>query len=179
MDKATLLSYMPGYYRTSKVIDNLQNANAVELEGFDGKLDGVLNQFFLDTADYCLERWEKELGIEVNNSYNMEFRRSRIRSKLRGQGTVTINLIRTVSESFSNGEVDIAEDSPGYSFTVKFVDKKGTPPNLQDLQNAIDEIKPAHLSVTYAFTYNTYQYLGSFTYGELKGRNYEELREVV
>lgn len=179
MDKATLLSYMPGYYRTSKVIDNLNNANALELDGFDKKLDNALNQFFIDTADFTLERWEKEFGIAVNNSYDTEFRRSRIKSKLRGQGTITISLIKNVSESFSNGEVDVIEDNPNYSFTVKFTGTKGVPPNLDDLKAAIEAIKPAHLAVLYTFTYNTHEYLSQFTHAELAAYTHTELREVI
>lgn len=167
---------MPNYYRASKVIDNLNSANALELDGFDKKLDGVLNQFFINTADYTLERWEKELGIDVNNSYDVEFRRSRIKSKLRGQGTVTVNLIKNVAESFSNGEVDILEDNPNYSFTVKFVGTKGIPPNLGDLQKAIEVIKPAHLVATYEFTYNVWGDIKAYTWGDLKSSTWGEIK---
>lgn len=176
MDKVTLFSYMPNYYKTSKIIDNLNNANAKELDGFDKKLDSVLNQFFLDTADFSLERWEKELGLEVNNSYDIEFRRSRIRSKRRGQGTITVNLIKNVAESFSNGEVDTIEDNPNYSFTVKFVGVKGIPPNLDDLKKAIEDIKPAHLAVTYTFTYTVWQEVKSITWGQVKTGTWEDLK---
>lgn len=167
---------MPNYYRTSKVIDSLNNVNAQELVDFDKKLDGVLNQFFLDTADYSLGRWEKELEIEINNSYDVEFRRSRIRSKLRGQGTITVNLIKNVAESFSNGEVDVIEDNPQYSFTVKFVGTKGIPPNLNDLKKAIEDIKPAHLLAIYKFTYTVWQEVKAITWGQVKTRTWEELK---
>ena len=80
---------MPKYYATSKIIENLNNANAKELTNFNTNLDTVLNQFFISTADFTLERWEKEFGIEINNNLNIEFRRTRIKAKMRGQGTVT------------------------------------------------------------------------------------------
>lgn len=156
MDKNTLLSYMPKYYKTSKVIDNLNTTNAVELNKFNSKLDSVLNQFFIDTADFTLERWEKGLNLDVNNNYNVEYRRSRILSKLRGQGTITVKLIKEVAESYNNGIVDVIEDNPNCTFTIKFIDNKGIPPNLDDLKMAIEEIKPAHLAVSYEFTYLTW-----------------------
>lgn len=181
MDKATLLAYMPGYYKESKVIDNLNNANAIELDGFDKKLDDVADQFFVDTADYTLERWEKELGIPVNNNDDTEFRRSRIKSKLRGQGTITVKLIENVAESFVNGNVDITENNATYSFTVKFTSTKGIPPNLDDLKAAIENIKPAHLAVVYEFTYTTWGEVKELTWGQVKTGTWEQLktREVI
>lgn len=171
---------MPKYYMTSKVIDNINNANAIELTTFEEKLDGVLNQFFVNTADYSLERWEKEFGIEVNNAYDTALRRTRIISKLRGQGTVTVALLKNVSESFSNGQVDIIEDNTNYKFTVKFVGTLGIPPNLDDLQKAIDDIKPAHLAVNYEFTYLIYSELAAsgLTYDQVKALalTYEQLK---
>jgi uncharacterized protein YmfQ (DUF2313 family) len=133
----------------------------------------------LDTADLTLERWETEVGIEVKNNYDIEFRKSRIRSKLRGKGTVTVNLMKNVAESFANGEVDIIENNPTYSFTVKFVGSKGIPPNLDDLKAAIEQIKPAHLAVLYEFKYNTYQFLISNTHGQLAAYTHQEIREVI
>ncbi len=176
MDKNTLLSYMPGYYKTSKVVDNLNNANALELNNYHQKLEEVFNQFFINTADFSLEKWEKELGLVVDNSYNTEFRRSRIMSKIRGQGTVTINLIKAVSESYANGEVDVIENNSDYSFAVKFVGLKGIPPNLDDLKKAIEDIKPAHLAVVYEFTYNPWNYAKSFTWEDIKQNTWETLK---
>lgn len=167
---------MPNYYKTSRVIDNLNNANSIELNSFNLKLDSILNQFFLNTADFTLDRWEKELGLEVNNNYNIDFRRSKIISKLRGQGTITINLIKSVSESFSNGEVDVIENNPSYSFTIKFIGAKGIPPNLEDLKKSIDDIKPAHLGVIYEFKYNMWSHIKPLTWSMISADTWENLK---
>lgn len=167
---------MPTYYKTSKIIDNLNNANAIELDNFDKKLNSILDQFFISTADFTLERWEKELGIKVDNSYNVEFRRSVILSKIRGQGTVTIDLIKNVSESFANGEVNVIENNTAYSFTVKFIGSKGVPPNLDDLKKAIEDIKPAHLAVVYEFTYNPWSYVKTLTWQITKEDTWNTLK---
>jgi uncharacterized protein YmfQ (DUF2313 family) len=167
---------MPKYYKTSKVIDNINNSNSIELTAFNDELNNILNQFFVDTADYTLERWEKELGIEVNNNYDINFRRSRIKSKLRGQGTVTVSLIKNISESFSNGEVDVIEDNANYNFTIKFISILGIPPNMDDLQKAVEDIKPAHLGFIFAYTYNTYNTISGHTHDELAVLTNDEIR---
>lgn len=163
-----LMSYLPNYYRTSKVITDITNTQDSELKEFSDKIGQILNQFFIDKSDFTLERWEKELGLAVNNNKPEDYRRSVIKSKLRGHGTVTIKFIKNISESYANGEVDIIEDHVNYSFTIKFVGTKGIPPNLDDLKQTIEEIKPAHLGVDYEFTYTTW--------GELQGLNWEELK---
>jgi uncharacterized protein YmfQ (DUF2313 family) len=153
LDKYTLLAYQPDYYKDSKVMDNINNANAIELNLVNDALQDVHDNFFLDTATTSLERWEKELGLPIANNYNTDYRRSKIYSKKKGQYTITPNQIKIIAESYENGEVDVIQDYANYSFTIKFVGKKGIPPNLDDLKDAIEELKPAHLAVVYEFTY--------------------------
>jgi len=179
LDKNTLLGYMPKYYKTSKVIENINNANAIELNNFNTKLDSTLNQFFIDTADFSLENWEKEFGIKINKNLDIEFRKTKIKAKLRGQGTVTVTLIKNVAASFSNGSVDVIEDNANYQFTIKFISTLGIPPNMSDLQNAIENIKPAHLKALYSFTYNTYNSLSTMTHDTLSDFTHDELKTHI
>ena len=154
MDKSTLLSYLPEYYATSEVIDNINNAIALEIEKIRLEYISILNQFRVNTADtLTMERWENEFNLPIANNYDLSYRRSKVLSRLRGSGTVNAALIKNVAESFENGTVDVIEDSANYSFTIKFVSTLGIPPNLDDLKDTIEELKPAHLSVTYEFTY--------------------------
>lgn len=48
-----------------------------------------MDQLQLDTATWGLKYWEETLGIAVEEEKAPEFRRSRIRSKLRGAGVTT------------------------------------------------------------------------------------------
>lgn len=168
---------LPNYYQTSRVVSAINGTTATELERLASQFDAVLQQFFVDTADFSLGRWENELGLVVNNSDDLDFRRSRIRSKLRGSGTVTVRLIQNVAESFANGQVEIVERPAAFRFEVHFVSTIGRPPNLEDLAAAIEDIKPAHLAYSFIFTYRTYGELEAYTYGELEAFTYEQLRE--
>lgn len=170
---------MPKYYKTSRVIDNINAANAAELTTFKAALQDVLDQFFIETADYTLSRWEQELGLEVTENYNTAYRRTRIKARMRGQGTVTVKLIKNVSESFSNGQVEIIEDAAAYTFTIKFVGTVGIPPNMEDLTSAIEDIKPAHLDYSFEYTFNTNAVLSNFTHAQLSAYSHQQLREDV
>lgn len=154
---------------------NITTSEILELQELSKNIESVFNQFFVDLADSSLERWEKDLGIEVNNSKCDDARRSIIKSKLRGHGTVTLNLINNVSESFSSGEVEVIEDNSSCSFTIKFVGRRGQPPNFEDLKKAIEEIKPAHLAVDYEFTYTTWSELKTLNWDALKQLTWKEV----
>ena len=90
-------------------------------------------------------------------------------------------MIKNVSESFSNGEVNIIENNLNYSFIVKFVGMLGIPPNMDDLQAAIEEIKPAHLTFTFEYTYTAWEDVKKLTWGQVATGTWEDLktRKVV
>lgn len=174
-----LIGYLPNYYRTSEVMAGLTASEDSELSLFRSRLIETLNQFFVDMATTSLSRWEKEIGIPVNEFKTAEYRRSVIKSKLRGSGTVTVNFIKNVAASFSNGSVEVIEDNPNSSFTIKFVGTIGIPPNLEDLKAAIEDIKPAHLLAEFEVQYNTYARLSEFTYAQLAAYTNDQLRNEV
>lgn len=181
MDKNTLLAYQPDYYKDSKVMENINNANAIELNLIDVNLKDTYNQLFVDTANIYLERWEKELGLPIANAYDINYRRTKIYSKKKGQYTITPIQIKNIAESFENGEVEVIEHNSDYYFIIRFTSTKGIPQNLQDLKDAINELKPAHLGVEYEFTFTTWGEVKTITWGSVKTETWGELRtrEVI
>lgn len=165
-----IMQYLPPYYRESRVMRAIADAQGSEVGAFWTTLENILKQFYVETAsDWGLDLWERMLGLTSFSGKPLDQRRSRIISKLRGYGTVTVSLIKNVAESYVYGTVDVAEDPAAYSFTVKFVDPRGVPPNLDDVKAAIEEIKPAHLAVEYQFTYTVWGELNTWakTWGDL------------
>lgn len=148
-----LLEYLPEYYQKSKESREIQEAVEPGIEILWQNRDELLAQVNVDTATWGLPLWEKMLGLETDVSKSDEDRRSRIRSKLRGQGTVTAEMLKNIAESFSGGECEVIEQNGEYRFDIKFVGNIGTPPNMQDLINALEEAKPAHLAYRFLYTY--------------------------
>lgn len=148
-----LFSYLPGYYETSRVMQGDMNAKGTELDLLYQTLDETLEQFFVKTATWGLDRWEQELGIETDLAKPLEQRRAVVESKLRGAGQFTGRLVKNVAEAYDSGAVDVSFHPDEWSFTVKFIDTIGVPPNLDDLKAVIEELKPAHLAVEYEFSY--------------------------
>ena len=148
---------LPAYYRKSKVMRELMQSLELEMERLRSAVQLTENQFFVLLADKNLSEHEKDVGLSPDLSTDFESRRSRVLSRLRGTGTVTKTMIKNVAASFVNGEIEITEYPSQYLFSVAFTSKQGIPYNLTDIQNMIEEIKPAHLAVKYIFTYRLWQ----------------------
>jgi len=149
-----IMRYLPPYYQGSRVMKVIAEAQGSEVADLWSTLDDILKQFFVETAtEPGLALWEQMLGLTSYAGKPLDQRRSRVISKLRGMGTVTVSLIKNVAESYTYGTVEVTEQPELYSFTVTFSDKHGIPPNYTDLQAAIEEIKPAHLAVNYVLRY--------------------------
>lgn len=97
-------------------------------------------------------------------------------AKLRGQSTTTKQMIQETAAAFSGGEVQVTEDNPHHHFIVRFVGVKGIPRNMQAFIDMLNEIKPAHLSYSFEYTYTTWGDLKGMTWGELKNMTWGEVK---
>ena len=89
----------------------------------------------------------------------------------------TKETIEAIANQFTNGSVEVIEHLESDYFTVKFVSTKGIPPKIQDVYDAINEVKASWLDIDYEFIFNTVHYLRQYTVRELRRYTVEELRE--
>ncbi|RLQ08638.1 YmfQ family protein [Geobacillus sp. FSL K6-0789] len=150
---SNLSQYLPDYYQNIREFQTLIGTEGEEFEQLNVTIDEVLKQFYVDTATWGLANWERICGIPTDESKPIDQRRSVIKSKLRGIGTVTVELVKNVAEAYYNGQVEVIEQPSLYTVKIKFVSKLGVPPNLTDIQNALREIIPAHLAINFEFSY--------------------------
>lgn len=172
-----MFSYLPAYYETSRVIRASMNTTGAEMDMFYQALNETLDQFFIRTATWGLDRWEYEYGIPTDHTKPIDQRRAVVESKKRGVGKFSGRLVKSVAEAYDGGTVDVTFRPQEYSFTVKFISTIGIPPNLDDLKAVIEEIKPAHMAVDYKFRFYLYSDMALMTYSELTatGKTYEEV----
>lgn len=157
-----LMNLLPDYYKGNKTMEELQEIITDKANELAENFNETIDQCFVNTATALLDRYEKIYGIQADVSKSNEFRRERIRAKIRGIGTVTKQMIEVVAKSYSNGEVEVIENPADYSFKIKFVGTRGIPANMADLTLTIEEIKPAHLAYTFEFTYITWAEFDSY-----------------
>lgn len=171
-----LMQHMPKYYRDIVEIEELQNAIDLQLDELDIMSNEVLKQFFIYTATWSLPIWERIFGLTVGDTTsNLKERRENIISKLRSYGTTTKEMIARVAKAFTNGEIEVIEDNPNYSFTIKFTSIVGIPDNLENFKKVVATIKPAHLNFNVEFRYNTHNQIGYLYQNSLNTKKHTEL----
>lgn len=171
-----LMQHMPKYYRDIVEIEELQNAIDLQLDELDIMSNEILKQFFIYTATWSLPIWERIFGLTVGDTTsNLKERRENIISKLRSYGTTTKEMIARVAKAFTNGEIEVIEDNPNYSFTIKFTSIVGIPDNLENFKKVVATIKPAHLNFNVEFRYNTHNQIGYLYQNSLKTKKHNEL----
>lgn len=172
-----LIARYPDFYAGSAEFVDIQQALEPEVLALWERRDSVLDQLCVDTAAWGLPYWEQTLGIPVEAAKDLGFRRSRVKSKLRGAGVTTVAMIQNVAESFSNGQVAVEEFPRQFRLEIKFVGTIGVPPNMDDLTEALREIMPAHLRWDYIIVYNTWAAVGRHTWGSLAARTWAAVKE--
>lgn len=172
-----MLATVPSYLRTSEYFKALLIAEGMEIDVAKAGADDLMDQLFVALATYGLSLWEERLGLPINPANRtLKERRERITAKRRGSGTSTKAMMEQIAESYTNGEVDPTEQNDLYQFTIRFVSEIGIPTQIDDLKAAIEEAKPAHLAVLYAYTYITHGQLSVKTHAYLAGFTHEQLR---
>ena len=151
------MSKLPNYYRKSKVMNELLNSIQAEFERLQNETELTEEQFFVILSERDIKKHEQDVGLAPDSAADIETRRGRVLSKLRGTGTVTKKMMKNVAKSFVNGEIEITEYPSEYCFSVTFASRTGIPYNLDDIKKVIEDIKPAHLEVEYIFTYRLWQ----------------------
>ena len=173
-----LMALLPGFYDANETMIRLQSILSSETESLETGLSQTISECFVSTASAMLSRYESIYGLEVDVSKSNMVRRERIKSKIAGAGTTTKQMIINTARSYSNGEVEVIEDNPNSRFTIKFVGTLGIPGNLTDLKLTIEEIKPAHLAVTYEYVYNTWGNVNALTWEQAETYTWEQIRTV-
>lgn len=156
---------------TKPIIDVLE----IEENILNECIESTLNQFFVESATYGLDKWEKMLGISKNN-FDFLTRRENVKAKMRSKGTTTFTMIKNLCEAYSNGIVEINVDHSNYSFEIVFVSTIGVPLSFEELDRVINEIKPCHLAHSYKFNYNTNKDVSKYTHEQLANYTHEEIR---
>ncbi|WP_128893606.1 putative phage tail protein [Longirhabdus pacifica] len=164
----TMLNAIPRYYHDASIADNIMYVEAEEFFKLNDERKEVLDQFFVDTATWGLNNWERVCGLEINTNLSIEERRSVIKSKLRGFGTVNIQLIKKVVEPYA-GEIEVEDAADRYTIVITFVGERGTPVQLENMKASLLDIIPAHLAMEFVFTYLTWDELDNYlwTWDEL------------
>lgn len=153
---------LPNFYEELREARAIINPESDEFDRLDDNISDVLSQFFVESATWGLAYWERAFGITTDESKSYDQRRSVILSKMRGSGSVTVSLIEEVAEAYDNGDVAVSLDPASYTVTITFISTKGIPQNIDDTEQALRDIIPAHMAIEFKFTYMTWDDLNGY-----------------
>lgn len=175
--KPDLMRYLPHYYMSSTIMKAIQDAYAEELGYVYYFLEDFLKQFLTpETATWGLAFWEQELGLKTDISKSYEERREIIMARLRGIGTVGKNVLISAASAFSGGDVDVIEYPAEHRFVVKFIGTLGVPKNIASFVEMVEDVKPAHLTYSFEYTYTWWNMLKEITWAQAGMGTWNDLR---
>lgn len=136
--------------KESEVFKEIQRVQNSELVLADKSMSELDDQLSIDTATWALELYELELGIKTDTNKPLNERRAVIKSRWRGTGKLDNKVIEEVIDSFTNGDVSVDFDG---NIIINFNGLYGIPGNMEDVFQAVEEVKPAHLAVVYEYMF--------------------------
>lgn len=152
---AALLSYVPEYYKESKIYTSQSNVKGQEFNLLRQVIDDVLDQMYVETATWGLRLWEKYCGIPTNLADSLETRRARIIAKLSRCSPLTPYELKRLLSDYTNAQVDIKQYYSEYKFETIFKIKEQFGEKLKGIMDEIEEVKPAHLEYAITLDYLT------------------------
>lgn len=151
-NKDKMINALHKIYRKDSWVAALFEAAGIELDKLGQYIDDIYSQYFFDTAtDKGLDYYEREAALKSRSIMELDDRRAAVEAKWKSSGKVDIFLIQEVADSWRNGEVEVSFVSG--KIKVEFKGDFGIPKDLESLKKAIEDVKPEHLAILYAFKY--------------------------
>ena len=95
---------LPKYYKDSKVVKSLGMVEKEQLELLLNNIIDTLDNFFINSSK-DLSRYEKIFGLPVNPNIVINERRARIKAKMQGSGTTSIDVIKNIPINNTAGSI--------------------------------------------------------------------------
>lgn len=154
-----MIEKLPYYYRKSKVVKELYTAVQIILDKVSADISAEDLKLFITTTD-DFSQHEKDVGLTATTSDN-ETKRARVLARIQGNSVLTKSALEELVAVYDKTGCAVTEDFANYTVTILFSGRKGKPYNFNEIQSAVDEVKPAHIKIEYEFMKNTWADLKS------------------
>ena len=143
-----LIDKLPFFYEECPKTNTIQDGLSSEINNLYSKVDSTIDQLYVNSATWALNEWEKFADIKKTEG-TIEQRRARVASKLKAKGTTTLEVMKSLCKSYSE-DIRVTEIYNEYKILLELITtKENDIPktyNFSDMNEAIWEIKPAHLN---------------------------------
>lgn len=156
----------------SDLLDSIQKSLEVTENNAEELEKAIIVSADIDT----ISDWEEYLNLSQQPTWTLQDRIDRVVYTINSRGFFTVQFLKDQSLIFENGEIQVNENFPAYSFEIEFISVIGNPPNLDAYAEMVDINKPAKLVYTFKFRYRTHDELKPYVHNTLKNYTHEELR---
>lgn len=138
-----MLTFTDWYYQDSKIMQSILDTQGIEIDAIRDKIKNILEQFYVDTATWGLDLWEKELNIQ-DTTGNYSERRNRIKLYLAKPVSVTPRFLTDLVNRYSEKKsAKIIEHNSEYCFKIEVAADDKI--DWDNINKSINLYKPAHL----------------------------------
>ena len=143
-----LAEYLPKFISQDKEINTLLSVESKEHNRQRELLIDILKQFFVHSATWGLDLWEKVFAIYSKPNESYELRRAKIYAKLQSKQISTVDFLTQLASKFfpSNADVKIQEVNSKNLFYL-IANYTALDNDYFALRDAIEIYKPAHLAM--------------------------------
>lgn len=144
----------PIYYQ-SKIMQGIFQSIGLEWDDIDRLSDDILLQLFPQTATWGLRYWEDLLNIPVNETIDIERRRTLVMTRIKLRSPMTPERISSVISALTKGQskyVEVTENVEPHVFMVN-IGSKAQGVDYLDVYRTLRRIKPSHESFYLGNTY--------------------------
>ena len=148
--EVNILRYLPEFVAKDKTFKAVADIESAEHETIRIGIQDLLNQMFVDTATWGLTAWERVFQTSPPPNANYAVRRSMLKAKMLGLGTMTRKQMEILINQFvDNHDAYVVENVKPGCFQIVL------PSNVtwvSAMRDAVEEMKPAHLAYCILYT---------------------------
>lgn len=151
--------YLPKFLQNDASMKDLLDAHSEEHEKLRLLIHDISNQFFVQSATWGLDDWERFLAITPTPESTYSQRRNKILLYLQSHQISTVAFLEKLVQRYlsENSVVKIKEDNPRNIFHIFL--ERGHIAYYDDLLDGLDTYKPAHLGYDIAMKTGQFFYL--------------------
>lgn len=147
-DRVDILRYLPHFLRKDGHFKATNDTDSAEHDAIRTDLQDLLNQLYIVTATWGLDKWEELVDITPPDGADIASRRAAVLLKLRKPPSVTVAFLEKLINQYIADKSGTVTDHPEtYSadFDIPLLDKE----NLAGLTRDVRVYIPAHIGPVY------------------------------
>lgn len=139
-----ILAYLPKFLQKSPLFKGTNDADNREHETIRLDLQDLLNQFFIKSATWRLERWEDLVGIKTDTTKSLESRRDYVIAKLQNPESVTETFLTNLINRYIADKAGYIISYPS-EYRIEVLYHGGQVLDYENLRKSINTYIPAHI----------------------------------